>query len=186
MKIHPNREVWKRRHYMNSGYRNALTRAAKMQVREKDKNNYIVQLGAYINARHMYGPDVVIASYQDSNVIETFNSPYTDPLLKKDKALFKQVMAFEKQVANDMDLIFTTSEYIRQSYIVNYDLPEQNSYLYWNRFSWVWGSQKMLDGYIMLYNKWGDWRILKLKKIIHNISISLGINILGSVLFKSK
>jgi len=124
LKFHPNREVWKRRHYMNSSYRHALTRAAGNKVVESDKQHYIVQLGAYINARDIYGPDVIIASYQDGNVMEKFNSPYTDPLLKSDTKLFNQVMQFEKKVAQDMDLVFTTSDYLRESFIEHYDLSE--------------------------------------------------------------
>jgi len=124
VKFHPNREVWKRRLYMSSSYRNALTNAGSKHVQITDKDNFIVQLGAYINARKIYGPDAIIASYQDGNVIEKFNSPYTDPLLKSDTSLFNQVMNFEKQVANDMDLVFTTSEYLRESYIEHYGLSE--------------------------------------------------------------
>jgi len=59
------------------------------------------------------------------------------------------------------------------------------SYLYWKRFSWVWRNQQMLDGYMTLYKKWGDWRILKIKKIIHNAFIKYCINCFGSILFKS-
>lgn len=59
------------------------------------------------------------------------------------------------------------------------------SYLYWKRFSWILTNPKMLDGYMKLYNKWGDWRVLKFKKYLHNMLIRLGINCFGSFLFKS-
>ena len=123
-KYHPVREVWKRRVYMSNSYRNALTSQLAKVVPPLTNNNIVLQLGAYINARDIYGPDATIASYQDGNVAEKFKSDFTHPALLKDKKLYNQVFNYEKKVAQDMNIIFTTSEYLRQSFIEDYNIPQ--------------------------------------------------------------
>jgi len=126
VKFHPVKEVWKRRLYMSASYRNALTRKLGKRLENVDRNTVFLQLGAYINTRQILGDKAIIASYQDGNVVQKFQSPFTNPILANDKKLFQEVFDYEKQVANDMDLIFTTSEYLRQSYIKDYGIkPEK-------------------------------------------------------------
>lgn len=119
-KYHPVREVWKRRVYMSNSYRNALTRQLAKVVPPLANNNIVLQLGAYVNARKIYGPDATIVSYQDGNVAEKFKSDFTHPALRKDKRLYNQVFNYEKKVAQDMDWVFTTSEHLRESFIEDY------------------------------------------------------------------
>jgi glycosyltransferase involved in cell wall biosynthesis len=107
---------------MSSGYRDALTRKLANQLGNNPQANIVVQLGAYINTRQIYGPDALLASYQDGNVVEKFKSDFTHPALRRDKNLYKEVFEYEKRVAESMDWIFTTSEYLRHSFIDDYGI----------------------------------------------------------------
>jgi len=125
-RYHPVREVWKRRVYMSNSYRNALTHKLARVVPPLNKNNIVLQLGAYVNTRQIYGPDATLVSYQDGNVAEKFKSDFTHPAIRNDKQLYNQVFNYERKVAQDMDWVFTTSEYLRQSFINDYELaPEK-------------------------------------------------------------
>ena len=76
------------------------------------------------------------------------------------------------------------SNQLKKPTLININARKLPSYLYWNRFRWVLSNQRMLEGYMKLYEKWGDWRMLKLKKMIHNLCIFLALNRCGGVLFK--
>ncbi|MGF1688734.1 glycosyltransferase family 4 protein [Photobacterium japonica] len=135
--IHYNKEVWKRKLYMSKAYRDDLTAQARQLAHQHAQqhaspaaqshitagNSAVVQLGAYLNAREIYGSRVPIFSYQDGNIAERQFSNFTPKALRAQKGLFDEAIKYEKKVAHDMDLIFTTSEYLRQSFIEHYALP---------------------------------------------------------------
>ncbi|GAL08731.1 glycosyl transferase group 1 [Photobacterium aphoticum] len=130
--LHYNKEVWKRKLYMSKAYRDDLTDKARQlahlhQIQHAQSasppGHAVVQLGAYMNAREIYGNKMPIFSYQDGNIAERQTSSFTPKALRAQKTLFAEAIAYEKKVAHDMDLIFTTSEYLRQSFIDHYQLP---------------------------------------------------------------
>jgi len=122
-KFYPNKEVWQRRLMMSASYRHALTK--KLQQQKAQLNSkYILQLGAYSNAREAFGSDYKIVSYQDGNAIQKFQSEHTHPALKNDKKLFNSVFNYEKKNAEDVDIVLTTSEFLRQSFISDYGISQ--------------------------------------------------------------
>ena len=51
---------------------------------------------------------------------------------------------------------------------------------------WIYESDRMLDGFHKIESKWGDYRVLRVKQLIHNfLFIQLGIGVLSKVLFQS-
>jgi hypothetical protein len=51
---------------------------------------------------------------------------------------------------------------------------------------WISESERMLDGFHKIESKWGDYRVLRVKQLIHNfLFIQLGIGGLSKVLFQS-
>jgi len=51
---------------------------------------------------------------------------------------------------------------------------------------WIYESDRMLDGFHKIESKWGDYRVLRVKQLIHNfLFIQLGIGVLSNVLFQS-
>jgi GT2 family glycosyltransferase len=51
---------------------------------------------------------------------------------------------------------------------------------------WIYESDRMIDGFHKIESKWGDYRVLRVKQLIHNfLFIQLGIGVLSRVLFQS-
>jgi hypothetical protein len=51
---------------------------------------------------------------------------------------------------------------------------------------WICESDRMIDGFHKIESKWGDYRVLRVKQLIHNfLFIQLGIGVLSKVLFQS-
>jgi glycosyltransferase involved in cell wall biosynthesis len=105
---------------MSSSYRNSLTSSLKKYAPPKESG--ILQLGAYSNCREAFGDTYNIISYQDGNVFQKFDSEFTHPKIKNDRKLFEEVFSYEKKVAADSNLILTTSEYLRESFIRDYKI----------------------------------------------------------------
>jgi hypothetical protein len=51
---------------------------------------------------------------------------------------------------------------------------------------WIYQSERMLDGFHKFESKWGDYRVLRVKQVIHDfLFLQLGIGVLSKVLFQS-
>jgi GT2 family glycosyltransferase len=51
---------------------------------------------------------------------------------------------------------------------------------------WIHESDRMIDGFHKIESKWGDYRVLRVKQLIHNfLFIQLGIGVLSKALFRS-
>lgn len=60
-------------------------------------------------------------------------------------------------------------------------------YLKFNRNQWIVNNKKMLEGHMKFCSKWGDYELLRVKKIIHNFIMRLGGNkFLSKILISSK
>lgn len=59
--------------------------------------------------------------------------------------------------------------------------------LFWKRYSWIMQNDKMINGFLTYTQKWGDIRLLALKRKIHDLLLlKLGIFRFSSVLFNPK
>ncbi|MGH7117437.1 MAG: glycosyltransferase family 4 protein [Acetobacteraceae bacterium] len=124
-RFHRNREVWKGRIYSSVVYRSALERALQGRIAEQDKRYPIMQLGAYVNAKRVYGAGARVFTYQDGNHEEYLRSGFAPPALAEDRRLSRQCFEFEKRVAESAELVLTTSEYLRRSFIDLYGIPAE-------------------------------------------------------------
>ena len=51
---------------------------------------------------------------------------------------------------------------------------------------WIYESDRMIDGFHKIESKWGDYRVLRVKQLIHNfLFIQFGIGVLSKLLFQS-
>ncbi len=119
--FHPRRKVWREHFYMDVGYRNALTREVGSRLESADFAHDFLQLG------HMFdGPSLVRGagrcfSYNDGNLAELLRSPYAPKGLSARK--LDRALAYERHVAHGMCKVFTMSEYLRQSFLTDFDVP---------------------------------------------------------------
>lgn len=64
------------------------------------------------------------------------------------------------------------------------DVPR---YLEHPRFSWILGSEKMLEGFMKFTRKWGDYRVIFLKRRLHDLLfLRLNIGIASRLLFTKR
>lgn len=117
------REVWRRHFYLDPGYREALTEEIRKRLLPEDFQYDFLQFGAMYNVPRLLGGRCRCFSYHDGNLAESLRSPYSPQGLsarKKDRAL-----AYEKQVYHGISKIFSMSEYLRQSFIRDFDVPAE-------------------------------------------------------------
>ncbi|MEM8987832.1 MAG: glycosyltransferase family 4 protein [Pseudomonadota bacterium] len=119
-----NKEVWRRRVYKSVAYRQALESALPAAMAGADPQLPVVQLGAYVNLRSAFKDSRPWVTYQDGNAAEYAKSPFTPAALKADQTLHQTCIGYETRLAEETDLVLTTSEWLRRSFIENYGLSE--------------------------------------------------------------
>ncbi len=115
-----NREVWRKHFYFDPAYRDALTRAARAVPVAGD---------TYLQIGHLFSlPEAFPAkrciSYHDGNLPELLASGFG--LRGVSRRRIDQALRYEETAAQGMTLIFTFSDYLRQSFIRDYRVaPEK-------------------------------------------------------------
>ena len=110
--------LMRKRTYMDTRYRNALSRFLAKQVKAIDfePDSVSVQLGSMFNLHAILGDQCMRTSYNDGNFMMLLQSPYFRRERFSEKAI-EAVIQYEKSVLDGMQMIFTMSEYLRQSFI---------------------------------------------------------------------
>jgi glycosyltransferase involved in cell wall biosynthesis len=121
--FHPRRDTWREHFYMDVGYRDALTAQIRNRLEPGDFACAFIQLGAMFD-----GPSLVRAggrcfSYNDGNLAELLRSPHAPRGLSARK--IDRALAYERRVAHGLRKVFTMSEYLRQSFIRDFDVPAE-------------------------------------------------------------
>jgi glycosyltransferase involved in cell wall biosynthesis len=83
----------------------------------------ILQIGAMYDLPSWVGSRSPCFSYSDGNLAEYLRSPFCARGLVPEKV--ERALAFERQVAQGMTLVFTMSDYLRRSFIRDYGVPEK-------------------------------------------------------------
>lgn len=117
-----NKRIWREKFNLDPGYYQALTKAVRNKCVDSDYDNMFFQIGAHYDIPSI-ARGAKCFSYHDGNIAIKMKSPYFPA-----KLLNSAYRAFrwEKMVSNKMDMIFTMSEYLRQSFINDYGVnPEK-------------------------------------------------------------
>lgn len=113
------RAAWRSHYYFDPRYRSALTRAAKSIT---VASPFLLQLGHMFCLPEVF-PQKKCISYHDGNLVELINSGFG--LTGISPKRIDQALRYEEQAANEMDAVFTFSEYLRQSFISDYHVPSE-------------------------------------------------------------
>ena len=122
-----NPAILRRRLYMDTRYRNALSRLLAAKIRNIDfaPDSLVIQLGSMFNIADAVPDRYALSSYNDGNFIMSLQSPY----FPKEHISAKKIDAairFEKETLSRMRYVWTMSEYLRNSFINDYGLaPEK-------------------------------------------------------------
>ena len=106
-----NRTVWRKHFYFDPAYRNALTHSAR---------SVPVASPVCMQAGHMFClptvfPDKKCVSYHDGNLPELLGSGFGMEGVSPKR--IDQALRYEEETAQQMNAVFTFSEYLRQSFI---------------------------------------------------------------------
>jgi glycosyltransferase involved in cell wall biosynthesis len=119
----PNRRLWRTRYYMNPRYRDALTREISKRILPDDFQHSFLQIGAMYDVPRLVGGKAPCFSYHDGNMAQSLRSPYAVKGLSA--RAIDRGLAYEKKVYHGLTRIFTMSEFLRQSFIKDFDVPAE-------------------------------------------------------------
>lgn len=113
------RRVWRKKFFMDVGYRNAMTRAAeKLPV----SSPVLMQIGHWYCLPDVF-PDKVCISYHDGNLAQSLHSGFGFEGIPRQ--VIDATLRYEQETAQKMTAIFTFSEYLRQSFIRDYGVKAE-------------------------------------------------------------
>lgn len=110
----------KKKFALDPTYYAALTKYAGSSLQIPDNTDVILQLGAIYNIKKIAPSHCKVVSYHDGNVAKFMQSPNFD---KRFTPNALKAMDWERRVYDDLDHIFTMSEYLRQSMIEDFKQP---------------------------------------------------------------
>jgi len=118
-----NRRLWRTRYYMDPRYRDALTNEVFKQIEPEDFQHGFLQIGAMYDVPRLLDGKAPCFSYHDGNMAQSLRSPYAVKGLSA--RVIDQGLAYEKKVYHGLTRIFTMSEFLRQSFIKDFDVPPE-------------------------------------------------------------
>jgi len=118
----PKRRLWRARFYGDPNYRNALTNVISKKLEARDFEHGFLQIGAMFDLPRLINGRTPCFSYHDGNMAEAVRSPYWINGLSTE--FIDRGLAYERNLYRGLRLIFTMSEYLRQSFIRDFDVPE--------------------------------------------------------------
>ncbi len=113
------RSVWRTHYYFDPAYRRALSRAAS---HVSVTNSLPFQTGHMFSLPDAF-PQKKCISYNDGNLSQSLNSGFGFEGVSRKR--IDQSLRYEEQTARQMTAVFTTSEYLRQSFIADYGVPAE-------------------------------------------------------------
>ena len=119
--FHPDRETWRTRFYNDTGYRDALTAVIAHNLQPADFDGDLLQIGAMYDVPRLVAGRAACHSYHDGNLAETLRSPYAPKAVGRRS--IDRALAYERAVYHGMTRIFAMSEYLRRSFIDDFDVP---------------------------------------------------------------
>lgn len=119
----PRRDVWQHRFYLDPAYRNALTAAIRRKIEPDDFQHEFLQLGAMYDVPSLLAGRTRCFSYHDGNLAESLRSPNFPQGVGS--RVIDRALDYEKRVAAGIAIVFTMSDYLRQSFIRDYGVAEQ-------------------------------------------------------------
>jgi len=120
----PDRNKLITQYLMDPGYRRSLTRLIRQQLTGDDAEHDVLQLGALYDVPSLIRCRTRCYSYNDGNFAMSVHSPYFPKGIRASR--IEQTLAYEREVNSGLDIIFTMSGFLRQSFIDDYGmLPDK-------------------------------------------------------------
>lgn len=116
-----NKRRWRNKLNLDPYYYNALTTAVRCKISRFTPNNRFLQIGAIYDVPDTLPPHTKCYSYHDGNIAEMMRSPmFPKSLLPNAQRAFD----WESRIYQKLTKIFTMSEYLRNSFINDFNISE--------------------------------------------------------------
>lgn len=120
---------WKFKYHIDIAYFEAMTRKVKIELSKLNDNfTHIIQVFSFYDVPLIIeNKNVVTCAFQDGNLIRRLNNPFGHPRISPrliDKAMQREIRIFRR-----LDYIFTFSEWLRQSFINDYNIDSDRIYV---------------------------------------------------------
>ena len=118
----PSRLSWKFRYHIDTRYYKAYTKKVQKELASlKGGFTHTLQIYSHYDVPSLLsGQNVIICAYQDGNLARLLDSPRGYPQISQKR--IERAMAWERKVFGGLDIIFTFSEWLRQSFINDYNI----------------------------------------------------------------
>jgi glycosyltransferase involved in cell wall biosynthesis len=114
---------WRQKFYLDRLYYQDLTKMIEEKLKRYDITNIsVLQIGALYNVPSIVPINTECYSYHDGNIAQKMVSPYFNKSLLP---LAKQAFTWEKHIYDKLNRIFTMSEYLRSSFIEDFEQPAE-------------------------------------------------------------
>lgn len=121
--MHPNRARWRVRLAFEPAFRTALTRDLARSLRQAPGCD-LLQFGCYFHGPAALAGRARTFSYHDGNLARRLASPY--PLQGVSAEMIDRALAYEREVAQSVDLVLTMSAWLARSFVEDYGVrPER-------------------------------------------------------------
>lgn len=115
-----NRSLWRLKFYLDTKYYDALSQTIVKEFRGEDLQCILLQIGGIYNIKPLINLESIIVSYHDGNLAQAIKSPYFPKDISEQR--IKKALDYEKDVYENLDKIFTMSQYLKNSFINDFDV----------------------------------------------------------------
>jgi starch synthase len=111
----PKRDLWRQKFYLDTRYYECLSKAIVSSLAPADRSCALLQIGGIYNLKELLPANARVFSYHDGNLAQFLKSPYFPGEISR--ARIRRALEYERCVYQNNDMIFTMSEYLRNSFV---------------------------------------------------------------------
>lgn len=117
------KKLWRQKFYLDIKYYHLLSKSIVKCLTQEDLNCTLFQIGAIYNLRALLPSTSRVFSYHDGNLAQAIKSPNFPKKISDIK--IREALEYERHVYEQVDKIFTMSEYLKYSFINDFGIEEK-------------------------------------------------------------
>lgn len=117
------RRQWRHQFYLDTKYYELLSKCIVDALTREDLEHAVLQIGGIYNLKQLIRAKANVYSYHDGNLAQAFKSPYFPTGISR--ARIQKALDYEKSVYENLDMIFTMSDYLKDSFINDFKIEEK-------------------------------------------------------------
>jgi glycosyltransferase involved in cell wall biosynthesis len=118
-----NRDVWRQKFYLDTRYYDLLSARIAGALKADDQDYPLLQIGGIYDLKPLLDPGRQIFSYHDGNLAQALRSPGFARGVPASRV--QRALDYETRVYRNIDVIFTMSRYLRDSFVNDFGIEER-------------------------------------------------------------